>query len=80
MKDKLVITLHEGEELHDGDVIELQKIPDVEYDILDYTNNDVEIDISTAGASAELLVQTDEDILLVAMEVIKIDIRNRPNH
>lgn len=61
MKDKSVITIDEGEELYNSNVIEFQKISDEEYDILDYKDNDVKTDISTEGASAELLVQTGED-------------------
>ena len=61
MKDKSVIIIDEGEELYNSNVIEFQKISDEEYDILDYTDNDVKTDISTEGASAELLVQTGQD-------------------
>lgn len=61
VKDKSVITIDEGEELYNSNVIEFQKISDEEYDILDYKDNDVKTDISTEGASAELLVQTGED-------------------
>lgn len=61
VKDKSVIIIDEGEELYNSNVIEFQKISDEEYDILDYTDNDVKTDISTEGASAELLVQTGQD-------------------
>ena len=65
LSDKVVIPLDEGEELYDGEILEVQNIPDEEYDILDNIDNDVEIDISIEGASTELLEQTEEDIPVV---------------
>ena len=47
LSDKLVISLNEGEELYDGEIIDVQNIPDEEYDILDNIDNDVEINSST---------------------------------
>ena len=47
LSDKLVISLNEGEELYDGEIIDVQNIPDEEYDILDNIDNDAEINSST---------------------------------
>lgn len=47
LSDKLVISLNEGEELYDGETIDVQNIPDEEHDILDNIDNDVEINSST---------------------------------
>lgn len=47
LSDKLVISLNEGEELYDGEIIDVQNIPDEEYYILDNIDNDAEINSST---------------------------------
>lgn len=47
LSDKLVISLNEGEELYNGETIDVQNIPDEEHDILDNIDNDVEINSST---------------------------------
>lgn len=47
LSDKLVISLNEGEELYNGETIDVQNIPDEEHDILDNIDNDMEINSST---------------------------------
>ena len=47
LSDMLVISLNEGEELYNGETIDVQNIPDEEHDILDNIDNDVEINSST---------------------------------
>ena len=73
--DKVVVTpCDEGEELYDGDAIEVENILDEEYDILDNIDIYMENSITIEDAGAKLLESVEDITPIVGMEGAEEDI------